>query len=50
MSTLAIIAIIIGADLLIDLVLIAILVARLRKRVWRYRPAVRPIEIKVYHY
>lgn len=49
MSTLGIIAIIIGADILIDLVLFAIIVAKLRKRVWgwrKYTPA--PIEVKIY--
>lgn len=49
MSTIGIIAIIIGADLLIDLVLFAIIVAKLRKRVkyWRV-PRVAPIEVRVY--
>ena len=44
MSTLGIIAIILGADIVIDLVLFAIIVARLRKRVWR----TAPLEVKVY--
>ena len=50
MSTLGIIAIIIGADILIDIVLFCIIVARLRKRVWRRVNTYNPMRVNVYHY